>query len=400
LKDRLTPGEARRIALTAQGFNAFRADVDIDRRRILKAIARLNLLQVDSVNVLVRAHYMPLYSRLGPYACELLDQEATPPSGGLFEYWAHEASLLPLDLHPLLRWRMADAGRGQGIWSNLKPYAAERRAEAEALLDRVASEGPMAASDVSHRPARKGMWAWSEAKQALEWLFWAGIVTATHRRGSFERVYDLTERVLPRRILEAPTPRPADAKRALIERAARALGVATAADLRDYFRLSPADAEAAIAELVEAGTLAAVGVGGWSRPAYLHRDARAGRRLEGAALLSPFDPLVWNRARAERLFGFAYRLEIYTPAARRVHGYYVLPFLMDGELVARVDLKADRRAGMLRVLRVHTEPGAPAWTRDRLDEELALMGRWLGLQNVTPPAQAPRPSHCRATART
>ena len=223
------------------------------------------------------------------------------------------------------------------------------------------------------------MWAWSAAKQALEWLFWAGLVAATDRRGSFERAYDLPERVLPAAILALPTPRGVDARRALLARSARALGVATADDLRDYYRIPAADAQAPIEQLVEEGTIIPVRVRGWPQPAYLHKDARAGRKIEGSALLSPFDPLVWRRSRTERLFGFRYRLEIYTPAHKREHGYYVLPFLMDGALVARVDLKADRKAGALIVQRAHVEPGAPRCTVERLMEELRLMASWLGL---------------------
>jgi uncharacterized protein len=378
----LSANEARRIALTAQGFNGFRDRTEIAAAALHRAVDRLNLLQVDSVNVLVRAHYMPLYSRLGPYSRDLLDAETVRRPRKLFEYWAHEASLLPIALQPLLRWRMAEAEQGRGVWTGVSPFAGERRAEAEALLDRIRTGGPLAASDLGERPARKGMWAWSDGKKAMEWLFWSGQVTATHRRGSFERVYDLTERALPRAVVETPTPRPEDAKRLLIERSARALGVATAADLRDYFRLSPQDVRTALPDLVEAGVISPVQVQGWGQTAYLHRDARAGRRLSGQALLSPFDPLVWNRDRAERLFDFTYRLEIYTPAHKRVHGYYVLPFLMDGALVARVDLKADRASRTLKVLAVHLEPGAPAATSERLQEELALMAGWLGLEDV------------------
>ena len=277
---------------------------------------------------------------------------------------------------------MARAERGEGVWGGLKPFAGKRRAEADALLARIRAQGPLAASDVEGEKAAKGMWAWSDAKQALEWLFWAGLVAATHRRGSFERVYDLPERVLPRAVLEAPTPDPDDARRELIARAARALGVATADDLRDYYRIPAGDAPLAIEQLVEDGTLVPVRVRGWRQAAYLHRDARAGRKLEGAALLSPFDPLVWHRPRTERLFGFRYRLEIYTPAHRREHGYYVLPFLLDGALVARVDLKADRKADKLVVLATHFEPGAPVDASERLMDELRLMASWLGLSVV------------------
>ena len=316
-----------------------------------REIGRLGLLQIDSVNVLVRAHYMPLFSRLGPYDCGSLDALAVAGSKRFFEYWGHEASLLPIDLQPLLRWRMDRARHGHGVWNQLKAFAGERRAEADAMLARIGQEGPLAASDVLGPKASKGMWVWSDAKHALEWLFWVGLIASTHRRGSFERVYDLPERVLPRAALARPTPDPVDARRELVARSAAALGVATANDLRDYYRLSPADARLPIEQLVEAGVLVPVHVRGWQQQAYLHKDARPGRRHAGAALLSPFDPVVWHRPRTERLFSFRYRLEIYTPAHKREHGYYVLPFLLDGALVARVDLKADRRAGALIVLR-------------------------------------------------
>ncbi len=299
-----------------------------------------------------------------------------------FEYWGHEASILPIESQPLLRWRMARARRGFGVWKQLEPFASERRAEAKAMLDRIDAEGQLAASDVAGSKAQKGMWVWSDAKHALEWLFWAGLVSATHRRGSFERVYDLPERVLPSAILQLPTPDGVDARRALMAKSAEALGIATAEDLRDYYRIPAADARLPIAQLVEEGTLIPVRVRGWRQQAYLHKEARAGRKTEGTALLSPFDPLIWHRPRTERLFGFRYRLEIYTPSHKREHGYYVLPFLLDGALVARVDLKADRKVGVLIVERLHVEPGAPRQTTERLIEELHLIRLWLGLSSV------------------
>ncbi|WP_187273696.1 crosslink repair DNA glycosylase YcaQ family protein [Methylobacterium sp. WL8] len=382
MKADLSAAEARRIALAAQGFAAGRREGAVTDARMHREIGRLGLLQIDSVNVLVRAHYLPLFSRLGAYARDRLDAMAAARPMRFFEYWGHEASLLPIDHHPLLRWRMARARDGRDVWRRLEPFAGERRNEAEAVLARIAADGPLAASDLAETRAGSGMWAWSAGKHALEWLFWAGLVAATHRRGSFERVYDLPERVLPRAVLARPTPTGADARRDLISHAARALGVATAQDLRDYYRLSPADADRPIAELVEDGTLVPAEVRGWRRQAYLHRDARPGRRLDGAALLSPFDPLVWHRPRTERLFGFRYRLEIYTPAHKREHGYYVLPFLMDGALVARVDLKADRKRGRLVVQRVHLEPEAPPATLERLLVELRLMASWLDLPRL------------------
>ncbi|WP_409566497.1 winged helix-turn-helix domain-containing protein [Methylobacterium sp. E-065] len=382
MTDELSVSEARRIALTSQGLAMRSRPPAVAVPRMRREIGRLGLLQIDSVNVLVRAHYMPLFSRLGPYDRGTLDALAIASSNCFFEYWGHEASLLPIEVHPLLRWRMDRAREGRDVWSRLEPFARERRPEAEALLSRIEREGPLAASDVSGPKAFKGMWNWSDAKHALEWLFWAGLVASTHRRGSFERVYDLPERVLPRSVLARPIPDPVNARRELVARSAKALGVATANDLRDYFRLSPADARLPIEQLVEEGVLVPVTVRGWRQQAYLHKDARVGRGPGGTALLSPFDPLVWHRPRAERLFGFRYRLEIYTPAHKREHGYYVLPFLMDGALVARVDLKADRKTGVLIVLQAHLESAAPADTMERLLAELHSMATWLGLSEV------------------
>ncbi|HEX8443345.1 MAG TPA: crosslink repair DNA glycosylase YcaQ family protein [Allosphingosinicella sp.] len=373
--------QARRIALAAQGFGAPRPAGRIDAGHLRRVLARVQLLQIDSVNVLSRAHYLPLFSRLGAYPRELLDRAAWGRPRQLFEYWAHEASLLPLELHPLLRWRMERAARGEGMWTRLRAFAGERRGEAEAVLRRIEAQGPLAASDFEGARGRSGWWEWSDAKAALEWLFWSGRITASTRRNSFERVYDLAERVIPAHILSAPTPPKQDAQRALLERSARALGIATAADLRDYFRLKP-EATPRLDELVEEGRLRRVSVQGWRQPAYLHAEARLPRRVRTAALLAPFDPLIWERARAERLFGFHYRIGIYTPAEKRVHGYYVLPFLLDEAIVARADLKADRQAGLLRVQSAWGEPGAPPESAERLAAELELMAGWLGLGGV------------------
>jgi hypothetical protein len=381
--DRLSLASARRIALAAQGFGRARPGT-VTARDLRRTVGRLALHQIDSVNVLVRAHYLPAFSRLGAYDRGILDRAAWGPRRDrrLFEYWAHEASLLPLEMHPLLRWRMARAERGEIGWGSLRAYAGERRAEADAILERVRAEGPLAASDLEDGKGRSGWWEWGEAKRALEWLFWAGLLTTATRRPSFERLYDLPERVIPAAILALPTPGEADARRALVERAASALGIATETDLRDYFRLKPDEARAALADLVEEGALIPVEVDGWTKVAYLHRDARRPRRIRGQALLAPFDPLVWERERTERLFGFRYRIEIYTPAERRLHGYYVLPFLLDEALVARVDLKADRQRSRLLVRRTTLEPGAPPETGERLAAEIALTARWLGLEAV------------------
>jgi len=381
--EKLSLKAARRIALAAQGFGMPRPQ-NVTAGSLRRTVERLQLHQIDSVNVLARAHYLPAFSRLGNYDRGLLDRAAwgRKSKRTLFEYWAHEASLLPLDLHPLLRWRMAEAESGAIGWNSLRTYARERRSEADALLERIRAEGPLAASDFEQGKSLGGWWGWGETKRVLEWLFWAGQITAATRRTSFERVYDLPERVIPPSILALPTPTPADAKRALIERSARAHGIATATDLRDYFRLDPQSARQAVAELEEDGILLPVAVEGWKHPAFLHRDARIPRRIRGQALLAPFDPLVWERARTERLFDFRYRIEIYVPADKRVHGYYVLPFLLDERLVARVDLKADRQASRLLVRQVTWEPNIPPDAQERLDAELRLTADWLGLETV------------------
>lgn len=375
--------QARRIFLAAQGFGA-RHPAVVGASHLRRTVERLGLHQIDSVNVLTRMHYLPAFSRLGCYDRALLERDAWGPKRGrrLFEYWAHEASLLPVDLHPDFRWRMARAERGEIGWKGLRTFARERNAEAKVVLDRIAGEGPLSASAFENGSSKSGWWEWSEAKLALEWLFWSGRITTATRRGSFERVYDLSERVIPRAIFDLPTPDAATAQRALIERSARALGVATAADLRDYFRLKPEEANHAIPELEEEGVLIPVQVQGWGQKAWLHRDARMPRRIAGDALLAPFDPLIWERSRTERLFDFHYRIEIYVPADKRTHGYFVLPFLMDEALTARVDLKADRQAGRLLAHRITLEPGAPGDTEDRLRVELARMADWLGLSEV------------------
>ncbi len=384
IRETISLREARRTAIAAQGLHERRPTGVLTRRHLNKALHHTGLLQIDSVNVLTRMHYLPLFSRLGAYPQALLDEAAWGRKSHrlFYEYWAHEASLLPMDTQPLLRWRMAQAERGEGGWGSVKAFAGERRAEAEALLRRIETEGPMAASDIEGSRGSGGWWGWSDAKKTLEWLFWSGFITTKTRRTSFERVYDLTERVLPTAIVQAPTPEPADAHRALLAIAARSLGVATVKDLRDYFRQSPEEARPRVPELVETGELIPVTVEGWTQPAYLHREAARPRRLKAQALLAPFDPLIWERSRTERLFGVRYRIEIYTPADKREHGYYVLPFLMDQALAARVDLKSDRAAGVLRVQASHAEPKAPAETAERLAVELNLMAGWLGLGDV------------------
>jgi hypothetical protein len=381
-RETLGAAEARRIALAAQGFARPRPAAGTDRRAVVRTVRRLGLVQVDSVNVLVRSHYLPLFSRLGPYEQDWLDAAAY---GGrrraLFEYWGHEASLLPVEHQPLLRWRMQRAGNGEGLWRGVARFGRERAHFCAEVLAELRARGPLGVSELAVAGPRKGgWWGWSEGKLALEWLFWTGQVT-THSRRRFERVYDLTERALPREVLEAPTPGEPDAQRELLRLSLRALGVATGRDLRDYFRLPLADARARIAELVEAGDFLPVSVEGWRDRAYVARDLQVPRRVEACALLSPFDSLVWFRDRLQRLFDFHYRIEIYTPAHKRKHGYYVLPFLLGDRLAARVDLKSDRAAGRLRVLNTHYEPWADRKVvREALRAELRELARWLGLR--------------------
>ena len=380
--DRLPAPLARRIALAAQGFAEPRPAGVVDGRHLRRMTERLAVVQIDSVNVLSRAHYLPAFSRLGPYPRETLDALAGRRRE-LFEYWAHEASLLPVRLHPHLRWRMAAAE--EHAWGNMVRLQREQPGFVAEVLDRVRAEGPLRAGQLlDEKPQRSGtMWNWHAGKVALEWLFFTGAVTATHRTTGFEKVYDLTDRVLPPEVLQAPTPDPADAVRELVRTAARALGVATERDLRDYFRLRPGAARVAVEELADAGELVPVAVPGWGGPAWLDPMARRPRRISARALLSPFDSLVWERPRVERLFGFHYRLEIYTPAAKRVHGYYVLPFLLGDQLVARVDLKADRKVGVLRVQAAHAEDGVErSRVAAELAEELRLMADWLELDDV------------------
>jgi uncharacterized protein len=390
----LSPAQARRVALAAQGFADPRPAGAVDVRHLRRVLRRVGLIQIDSVNVLVRAHYAPLYSRLGPYPPELLERAAYQHPRELFEYWAHEASLVPVSLQPALRWRMAQDHR----WGGVVELVRQRPKLIPWVLDEVREKGPVTAAeiegDVPRRTENWG-WNWSDVKTALEWLFWRGEVTTARRNSAFARVYDIPERVLPRRVLDAPTPTPAEAHRELVRVAARSLGIAADRELRDYFRLPAGAMKHAIADLVDAGELLPVTVRGWDRPAYLHADARLPRRVAARALVCPFDPLVWERDRTERLFGFRYRIEIYVPAGQRTHGYYVLPFLLGDRLVARVDLKADRRAGVLRVPAAWLEPApagregrghpAPGEVAEQLAAELRQMAGWLGLHTVARP---------------
>jgi uncharacterized protein len=380
---RLSLAAARRVALAASGFADPRPAGPPTRRHLHRVLGRTRLLQIDSVNVFARAHLMPPFSRLGAWPTEVLDDVAYRRRE-LFEYWGHEASYLPVDLHPLLRWRMARAESLEEGWGGPLRVFRDRPEFVQEVLARVAEQGPVGAGALRDVPRIGGSWwGWDDVKKALEYLFWSGRVTTARRTNGFERLYDLTERVLPADVLARPTPSRDDAQRELVALSARALGVATERDLRDYFRLRPAEARTAVASLVEEGTLLPVDVEGWRGPAWLHRDAALPRKVRATALLSPFDPLVFERSRTARLFGFDYRIEIYVPEAQRVHGYYVLPFLHDEALRARVDLKADRRSGVLLVQAAFAEPGHdPAETAVALAGELRRAARWRELDDV------------------
>lgn len=389
----LSADEARRVALAAQGFGGRRDAAPSKWRQLAPTIGRMGLLQIDSVNVLVRSHYLPVYSRVGAYSREALDEKslAGGPKRALFEYWAHEASLLPLEFHPLMRWRMKRAAAGIGIYGGISKFAAENPDYIRAVIAEIGRRGPLAASELDDPGTRSGpWWGWHKGKTALEYLFWTGEVTTSHRRG-FERIYDLTERGIPAAIGALATPTEADAIRELALAGARAHGVATETDIRDYFRLPVAEARLAIAELVEAGALDRVQVEGWKQPAFLVAGMPIPKRLAPTALLSPFDPLVWHRPRTERIFDFHYRLEFYTPEPKRVFGYFVMPFLHRGRLEGRVDLKADRAGGRLRVLGVFAEEKIRRGDDmlAALAAELRHLAGWLNLADIVVEAETP-----------
>ena len=382
----LSQAQARRVALAAQGFLDPLHEPPT-MRTLARTLGRTGVLQVDSVNVLQRAHYMPLYSRMGPYDVDLVRRASERGPRRMVEYWAHVQAYMPVDLWPVMRHRMARYRDGKHKWWG----TAITDELTEGLLLEISERGASTARDLDDGlPRKKDHWGWnwSTTRRALDYLFMVGDVAIAGRNSQFEIRYDLPERVIPAQHLEAPTPTEHDAVKELVRRAARSHGVGTLRDLADYYRLrsvpgqSQTGAAPVVAELVEEGELIPVTVEGVRRPAYLHRDARIPRRIGARALLSPFDPVVWERERAETLFDFHYRIEIYTPVEKRIHGYYVLPFLLGDRIVGRVDLKADRRTGLLLVKAAYAEPGAPDETAEELAVELERLAGWLGLPTI------------------
>ena len=377
-QSRLTSDQVRRIALAAQGFTMPRPNGRVDVRHFRRVLERVGLIQLDSVNVLERSHYLPMFSRLGPYDRSAFDRW-TAHSGELFEYWGHEASLIPVGLYSTFGFRMDQ----MKPWGNVRRLIDERPEYVDGVLRHVVDRGPTTVSDLRDPGERGGPW-WGHApgKHALEWLFAKGELTA-YRSRSFGRIYDLPKRVLPESVLQEPRPDETSAYRRLLVEAARHHGIGTAADLADYHRLHTPTARVILADLAAEGAVVPVVVDGWQDPTYLHPDAVLPTRPRGTGLLSPFDSLIWNRDRVERVFGFRYRIEIYVPKDRRTFGYYVLPFLLDGELVARVDLKADRKGRRRLAQSAHLDSGRkPSQVTPALAADLHAMALWLDLEEV------------------
>ena len=377
--DELTIVEARSLALAAQGFDKPRSKSKSSTADAVEVIKKLGVIQIDSVNVLVRSQELPLFARLGDHDRNAINK-ATAQSK-IFEYWGHEAAILPVEIQPLFRWKMNAARTGKIKHWGLTSFYADNKAFVKRILKHVEANGPVTARELSTRTTKKSSWwDWDEAKTALEYLFLTGQLMSRGRGSDFARIYDITERVLPSKILNTPTPTEDEARKQLLVRAAKAQGVATLTDLADYYRQKTAVIKPLVNELVEQGELREVTVDTWVEKAFVHRSAKLPKKLYATALLSPFDSLVWCRPRNERLFDFHYRIEIYTPKEKRKFGYYVLPFMMNGELVGRVDLKADRANAKLLVQSVHTEKGIKrASINGALTDELRALANWLDL---------------------
>jgi uncharacterized protein YcaQ len=384
--EQLSRAQARRIALVAQGFRDPRHTTPT-MRTFSRTLARTGVLQVDSVNVLQRAHYMPLFSRMGSYDVEMLKRASEKKPRRMVEYWAHVQAFMPVDLWPVMQHRMASFRESPrwGAWLKTNPGLVDK------VLVQVRDQGPSTARHLDEGGPRKKVdwgWNWSETRKALDYLYVVGDLAIAGRNAQFEPIYDVPERVLPAAVLDAPVPDEFEAIKELIRRAARSHGVATVRCLGDYYRLQlqkgagTKAAQLAVDELVEEGELLPVTIEGWKRPAWLHRDAELPRKVDARALLSPFDPVVWERERTEHIFDFHYRIEIYVPEPKRQFGYYVLPFLLGDRIVGRVDLKADRKAGLLLVKSAWSEPGAPNETAYELAEELRELASWLDLDDI------------------
>jgi uncharacterized protein YcaQ len=374
----VSAAQARRIGLGAQGFASSRPSGRVDRRHLRRVLDHIGLIQIDSVNVLVRSQELPLFARLGPHPRSLID-DATA-AGELFEYWVHEASHVQTAHHHLYRWMMRKPHR----WPAFRRLMEDRGDYIESVYQHIADNGAVVAGDLKQRVGKKGTWwDYDDGKIALEALFYEGRVTARRRPNDFARVYDITERMIPPEVLAVPALPEPEARKELLVLAAKYHGIGTLADLADYHRQKPIHCKSLVDELVEDGRLLAAEVAGWGKPAFMHPEARIPRRIGARALLSPFDPVVWNRQRAERMFGFHYRIEIYTPAPKRQYGYYVLPFLLGDEIVGRVDLKSDRANSTLLVQSAWGETGIPEQeVAHELLAELQLMASWLGLERV------------------
>lgn len=375
--------QARRLTLNAQGFASAGRARNTSWKRLQSTLEKTQLLQIDSVNALCRSHYLPLFSRTGLYHQAVLDQRTLAATDrSVFEYWGHEASLLPVEMYPEFRWRMAEAKQGKGIYKGLATFATDNPAYIKRIYKRVRDEGPCTAGQLAEEKSTAGWWQWSKSKMALEFLFCTGQITTSHRH-NFRRFYDIAERVIPSEILNNRNLQPREAHKALLIRAANAHGVGTETDLRDYFRLSATDSKAALAELIEDKQLDTVSVEGWSVEAYLSKGVSIGKQVRCSAVLSPFDPVVWFRDRAQRLFDFHYRLEIYTPLKKRKYGYYVLPVLHNEKLVGRIDIKSERKTNTLLVLAVfaESEKHYQALTQALLSQ-LPLLMQFLKLEKI------------------
>ncbi|TQK20012.1 hypothetical protein FBY40_2531 [Microbacterium sp. SLBN-154] len=386
-REHLSAAEARRVAVAAQGLHRARP-ARVGTRQLNDALRRMSVLQIDSVNVFARSHYLPLFSRLGPYDTTDLDRLLFARRPRYVEYWAHVAAFVEAADRPLFAFRMAELR--QKYEHAPDGWVSRHRDVVDWVRGELAERGPLRPAEIerdARRSPRGGWWEWDVVKEALEFLWLFGEVAIAGRRG-FERRYGLAVDVLGADLAGREVPR-LDAIRELVRRAARAYGVATAADLADYWRIRDRGAIlAAVADLVDQGELIPVTVAGWTTagrptPAWLHRDARVPRRVEAGAILTPFDPMVWFRDRAERLFDFAYRIEIYTPAARRRFGYYSLPVLVDDAIVARVDLKADRPTQTLRVQSAWWEREPAPAVVERVAEELGQAAMWQGLEHIS-----------------